>query len=150
MFLLDTNHCSLIMQGNTAVLEHLRAIGQTPVMTCVIVQGELILMAERSARKADNRRMVEAFLRQLTIFSIDQVTAHTYGTLKAAILQRFGPKEKAKQRHTALHQLGFSENDLWIAAIALQYQLTLVSMDSDFQRMQEIVSIPTVRWDLPQ
>ena len=118
-------------------------------MTCVIVQGELILMAERSTQKTDNRRTVDAFLRQLTIFSIDQITARTYGTLKAAILTHFGPKEKRKQRHTALHQLGFSENDLWIAAIALQYQLTLVSIDSDFQRMQEVVTIPTVRWDQP-
>ncbi|GAA5530726.1 hypothetical protein Hgul01_04549 [Herpetosiphon gulosus] len=75
------------------------------------------------------------------------ITAHTYGSLKAAVLQHFGPKEKAKQRHTALHQRGFSENDLWIAAIALQYQLTLVSMDSDFQRMQAVVSLPTVRCD---
>jgi tRNA(fMet)-specific endonuclease VapC len=149
MFLLDTNHCSLILQGNPIVLDHLAAIGQTPVMTCVIVQGELILMAERSARRAENRRTVDAFLREITIFSIDQITAHTYGSLKAAVLQHFGPKEKAKQRHTALHHLGFSENDLWIAAIALQYQLTLVSMDSDFQRMQAVVSLPTVRWDQP-
>ncbi|ABX07809.1 PilT protein domain protein (plasmid) [Herpetosiphon aurantiacus DSM 785] len=149
MFLLDTNHCSLILQGHPIVLDHLAAIGQTPVMTCVIVQGELILMAERSARRAENRRTVDAFLREITIFSIDQITAHTYGSLKAAVLQQFGPKEKAKQRHTALHQLGFSENDLWIAAIALQYQLTLVSMDSDFQRMQAVVSLPTVRWDQP-
>ena len=45
MFLLDTNHCSLILQGNPIVLDHLAAIGQTPVMTCVIVQGELILIS---------------------------------------------------------------------------------------------------------
>ena len=149
MYLLDTNHCSLIIQGHPAILEHLVRIGATPVMTCVIVQGELILMAERSTQKTDNRRTVDSFLRQLTIFSIDQITARTYGTLKAAILAHVGPKEKRKQRHTALHQLGFSENDLWIAAIALQYQLTLVSTDRDFARMQDVVAIPTVRWDQP-
>lgn len=63
MVLLDTNHCSLILQVNPVVLDHVAVIGQTPVMTCVIVQGELILMAERSARRAENRRTVDAFVR---------------------------------------------------------------------------------------
>ena len=43
--------------------------------------------------------------------------------------------------------LGFDENDLWIAAIALQHRLTIVSSDSDFPRIQQVVkSISVESW----
>ena len=47
MFLLDTNHCSYAILGNTQVLEYLAVLGERPIATCTIVKGELIDMAKR-------------------------------------------------------------------------------------------------------
>ncbi|MEH2339281.1 hypothetical protein [Nostoc sp.] len=57
------------------------------------------------------------------------VHANTYGQLKAALFNEFPPKEKSKRRKTKITDLGFAENDLWIA---LQQNLTIVSADRDF------------------
>ncbi|MCP5106091.1 MAG: type II toxin-antitoxin system VapC family toxin, partial [bacterium] len=58
----------------------------------------------------------------------------------------FGPKDKKKRKQTQIHKLGFSENDLWIAAVAKRNNLIIVSADSDFKRMQEILDITIESW----
>lgn len=45
MYLLDTNHCSQAILGNTNVLRRLEYIENSVITTCAIVQGELIDMA---------------------------------------------------------------------------------------------------------
>jgi tRNA(fMet)-specific endonuclease VapC len=61
-------------------------------------------------------------------------------------MRQFVPKEKSKRRKTQVTDLGFDENDLWIAAIALQHSLTVVSADSDFQRIQEVRALSIESW----
>jgi len=43
-------------------------------------------------------------------------------------------------------KLGFGENDLWIAAIAKQFQLIVVSSDKDFERIREVENICLESW----
>jgi tRNA(fMet)-specific endonuclease VapC len=50
MFLLDTNHCSYAILGNTQILARLANLGNVSISTCTIVKGELIDMAARSQR----------------------------------------------------------------------------------------------------
>ncbi|MGD2092284.1 MAG: PIN domain-containing protein [Candidatus Aminicenantes bacterium] len=45
--------------------------------------------------------------------------------------------------------MGFSENDLWIAAIAKRNDLIIVSADNDFKRMKEALDILIVSWYNP-
>ena len=59
MYLLDTNHCSRAILGDPNILSHLAAVDNTLVTTCVIVQGELIDMAERSQRRENNVALVQ-------------------------------------------------------------------------------------------
>lgn len=146
MYLLDTNHCSLAILGNTEVLNRLAEIGGSIIATCAIVQGELVDMAERSQRQESNLTLVRNFLRGIYIYNIDQETANVYGQLKAAVFNQFAPKEKNKRRKAKITDLGFGENDLWIAAIALQHNLTLVSADSDFKRIQEVKTLSVESW----
>ena len=52
MYLLDTNHCSHLLNSHPKVVQKLEELGDTLVATCVIVRGELIFMAFRSEQKA--------------------------------------------------------------------------------------------------
>jgi tRNA(fMet)-specific endonuclease VapC len=127
MFLLDTNHCSYAILGNTQVLDRLASLGDESIATCTIVKGELIDMAARSQQQQANLALVQRFLIGLYIYPIDETTAEIYGNLKAAVFDRYAPKNKAQRRQTNMTQLGLGENDLWITAIAIQHQLTLVT-----------------------
>ncbi len=150
MYLLDTNHCSRLLQGHSWLRQKLTTVDNTLVATCVIVRGELVFMARRSERQAENLRSVEAFLKKTRVYAVDSQVADIYGQIKAAILAHFGPKEKAKQRKAKLERLGFSDNDLWIAAIAKRYGLTIVSADSDFERIKEVEDVTVEAWWRPE
>jgi tRNA(fMet)-specific endonuclease VapC len=150
MYLLDTNHCSCIIQGHPVLLGHLQELGDTPIATCVIVRGELVFMAEKSQQKAANLPLVQAFLQNIRVYPVDDAAAATYGELKGVLLKHFGPREQNKRRKTRIEQLGISENDLWIAAIAIRHGLTLVSADSDFTRMQQAKYFPVENWWSPE
>lgn len=132
------------------MLAKLKELGQTPIATCVIVRGELLFMAHKSVRKDENLHHIQQFLSDLRIYPIDDATADMYGKLKAAILEHFGPKEKALRRRTEVIKLGFGENDSWIAATAKRYGLIVVSADQDFQRLKEVENIAVETWWTPE
>jgi len=146
VFLLDTNHCSSAILGNPQVLDRLADLEDNLIATCTIVKGELIDMAARSQQRERNLALVRHFLLGLYIYPVDETTAEIYGNLKADIFDHFAPKDKAQRRRTKITQLGIGENDLWIAAVALQHQLTLVTADQDFQRIQSVHSFDLESW----
>ncbi|MBD2577190.1 type II toxin-antitoxin system VapC family toxin [Oscillatoria sp. FACHB-1406] len=146
MFLLDTNHCSSAILGNLQVRDRLNRIGDGAIATCTIVESELFDMAARSQQRQANTDLVRHFLEGLYIYPLDDITAEVYGTLKAGIFARYAPKDKAQRRRTNLEQLGVGENDLWIAAVVLQHQLTLVTSDRDFRRIQAVEPFEMESW----
>jgi tRNA(fMet)-specific endonuclease VapC len=149
MYLLDTNHCSRLMKGDPAVLRGFEEKGDSPIATSFIVRGELLYMAHRSEQVATNLVRVEAFLAGVDLYLVDQEMTDIYGELKAAIMYHFGPRSKAARRRASLRQLGFDDNDLWIAATALRFGLTVVSADSDFERMREVRAFALESWWSP-
>lgn len=150
MYLLDTNHCSRIILGEPIVIRRIADIDVSQVATCVIVQGELAYMMEKSQHKQANLERLADFLQDLRLYLVDDSTASIYGNLKAIVFHHFAPKDKSKRRNTRMANLGFDDNDLWIAAIALQHNLTVVSADRDFIRIQEAQSFALESWlELP-
>ncbi|KYC37806.1 twitching motility protein PilT [Scytonema hofmannii PCC 7110] len=146
MYLLDTNHCSAIILGEPNVIRSVREVGENNLATCVIVQGELTFMMEKSQRQETNLARLAEFLEDIRIYHITEETATIYGKIKADLFKKFAPKDKNKQRKTKIVDLGFDENDIWIAAIALQNNLTVVSKDSDFLRIQQVITFSVESW----
>lgn len=145
-YLLDTNHCSRIIAGDPVLVQQLRAHQSQDIATSVIVRGELYFMVQKSSRQAENLRAVNALLERIVIYPIDVGVADIYGQLKGEIINRLGPKERVKRRKVTIQGLGFSDNDLWIAATALLHRLTLVSADQDFHRLQAIYPLALESW----
>lgn len=146
MYLLDTNHCSQIIGANPNVIKKLQEISSQGVGISAITRGELIFMVEKSERVKENYDNFSPFLDNINTYLIDNDISDCYGKLKAKILKHFGPKDKKQARNTTVQKLGFSDNDLWIAATAISYNLTLVSADSDFVRIQEVQALILENW----
>lgn len=146
MYLLDTNHCSRIIGGDRTLTQQLQIHLSDGVATSVIVRGELRYMVQKSQRQAENLQVINAFLQSISLYPINGAVADVYGRLKGDIVNQLGPKDKAQRRKTTIQGLGFSDNDLWIAATAQHYDLTIVSADQDFQRLQSIQSLSLESW----
>ncbi len=143
-YLLDTTHCSAVLKGDAAVQRKLRESPGASVRTSVISQGELWYMAENSQRVGENRESVRSFLQRYPPFPVDQATAETYGRIKAT-LRRYASKA-GKRSKLRLASLGLTDNDLWIAAVAAQHGYTVVSGDSDFERIRDATGLPVENW----
>ncbi|MDD1418527.1 type II toxin-antitoxin system VapC family toxin [Dolichospermum sp. ST_sed1] len=137
MYLLDTNHCSRIIFGETNLIQQLELHREVGVATSVIVRGELLYMAAKSQQTAANIQQVKAFLNTIDLYPINLSISDIYGDLKGKLVNVFGPKEKAER---------FGDNDLWIAATAIHYNLTVVSTDNDFRRIQQVYSFVLESW----
>lgn len=146
MHLLDTNHCSRIIAGDAALLQVLRQHLGDGVATSAIVRGEMLYMVYKSDRVVENLRTVNAFLQTIAIYPVNREVSDVYGKLKGDLIKQLGPKDKAQRRNFTTQNLGFGENDLWIAATVIHYGLTLLSTDSDFTRIQQIQPFALDSW----
>jgi tRNA(fMet)-specific endonuclease VapC len=146
MYLLDTNHCSRIIFGEANIIRRLQEHIGLGVATSVIVQGELLYMVQKSSQQQANLRFVRTFLQTIDLYPISGGVADVYGSLKGEIIESFGPKDKAQRRKFTVQNLGFSDNDLWIASTALHYNLIVVSGDRDFQRIQQVQAFRSESW----
>ncbi|HEY9703651.1 MAG TPA: type II toxin-antitoxin system VapC family toxin [Allocoleopsis sp.] len=145
-YLLDTNHCSYIINGNPQVINVLKSYSAATIGVSIITYAELLYMIEKSALKSQNLIAVQSFLSQVDLYFIDEETASIYSNLKAAVFNHFAPKDKNKRRKITIENLGFSDHDLWIAATVIQHDLTLISADSDFQRIHQVRPFPLQSW----
>lgn len=93
-----------------------------------IAIGELCYGARKSGRPQENLARINELIANSTVLECDAETGARYGEVK-----------------NKLRLLGrpLPENDIWIAALALQYNLTLVTRDAHFQ---EIENLQTVAW----
>jgi tRNA(fMet)-specific endonuclease VapC len=111
-FILDTNIVIALFDNDKKVI---RAISQaTHIYIPSIVIGELIYGAYNSGKPEKNIQRIVEFCNETQILNCDQDTGHYYGQIKKNL------KDKGKP---------IPENDIWIAALSLQYQITLISRD---------------------
>ena len=73
------------------------------------------------------------------VLVVDKHTIGSYSDLRAALFRKYAPRNKKGrltkkwpedlQDRTTAKQLGVQENDIWIAAQAIQYNLVLITAD---------------------
>src|SRR6266487_36801 len=125
-YLLDTNIVIALWASDPTVTHQLADASE--VFVPIIVLGELYYGARKSAWSAMNIARIDDFAARSSILLCDLTTAQQYGESKNAL--------RAKGRP-------IPENDLWIAAVALQYGLTLATRDDHFG---PIDGLTTVKW----
>jgi tRNA(fMet)-specific endonuclease VapC len=119
--LLDTNIIIELFKGDLQIPALLDK--QENVYVPAIVLGELYLGAYRSANVQKKLLEIKNFLPRCIVLDTDNTTAENYGIIKTALLNKGKP---------------IPENDIWIAATALQYQLPLYTNDGHFKEVEGI------------
>jgi tRNA(fMet)-specific endonuclease VapC len=125
-YLLDTNIAIALFAGDPVVKQKVRNVEYIAVAPPII--GELCFGAQKSNKTTENLNKIDILVQQSIIFLCDLETAQWYGTIKDQ-LQREGRP--------------IPDNDIWIAAIAMQHDLILVTRDSHFD---EVESLQTEHW----
>ena len=147
MYMLDTNVCIRLMGGNPAIQQRIKMIKGTTININVIVAGELLYGAYKSSRVTENLNTIYTLFDAVSeIHIVDTETMNIYGMLKAELIERFGPKDKTRLRNFRIESIGFMDNDLWIASVAIQHDLILVSADTDIMRLNGIEGLKIENW----
>ncbi|MFM6014515.1 MAG: type II toxin-antitoxin system VapC family toxin [Dolichospermum sp.] len=97
-YLLDTNHCSNIINGNPQVTDTLKSCSSVTIGVSIITYAELLYMTEKSALKSQNLGAVQVFLSDVDLYFLDEETAIIYSRLKSSVFNYFAPQEKSKHR----------------------------------------------------
>ena len=125
-YLSDTNIAIALFAGDLLVQEKVRNAEYIVAVPPVI--GELCFGAQKSNRVTENLHKIDILVQQSLVFPCDLETAQWYGIIKNQLRRKGSP---------------IPDNDIWIAAIALQYDLILVTRDAHFD---EVESLQTERW----
>lgn len=117
-YLLDTSIAIEILEGRLLVDQFDVEPGEVLLSSTVV--GEMAYGACNSEQRERNLAKLSLFTSRFPILPVDVDTAHHYGDVKAG-LRRLGRP--------------IPENDIWIAATAVQYGLTLAARDSHFEHV---------------
>jgi tRNA(fMet)-specific endonuclease VapC len=125
-YLLDTNIIIALFANEASVLNNLAQAEEIFIPS--IALGELHYGARKSGRSQENMERLEEFVVKSIVIECNADTAYKYGDVKNKLRIKGRP---------------LPENDMWIAALALQYDLILVTRDAHFQ---EVESLRTIYW----
>ena len=125
-FLLDTNIVIALFRGDSAI--DLEIANAAEVFVPSIVLGELYFGAANSQHAEENMEKLHDLSSENVVLSVDERTALEYNVIKNRLKEKVRP---------------IPENDIWIAAIAQQHDLILVTLDDHFD---EVENLETIAW----
>ena len=118
---LDSSMAIRYLNGDPDVVARVTAL---PIIVLPLtVVSELLFVSENYARPLTNLSRYLQFINACTVVSMGRETARLYSQTRIALKRKGRP---------------IPENDIWIAAIAQQYDLTLVSRDRHFQEIENL------------
>jgi len=124
-FLLDTNIVIAFLTDDNSI-RHPSPADQLYV-SCTVI-GEMFYGALSSNQIEENTNRLAEFVRDTISIPCDEDTARVYGEVKSALRKIGRP---------------IPDNDIWIAAVAIQHSLSLVSRDEHFANIDQL---NLVRW----
>jgi tRNA(fMet)-specific endonuclease VapC len=124
--LVDTNVVVAFFRGDKVL--HPRFAGLTPIYLPWVVLGELHFGAHRAQRRQQQLAYIRDLLKYAVVLFADQDTTEIYGQVKAELAGLGRP---------------IPYNDLWIAAMARQYDLPLATRDGHFA---QVPGLKTLAW----
>ena len=125
-YLLDTNIIIRLFTGDSEIQEKMLN-GDNLFLPSPAI-GELYYGAQKSGKVVENLHRTNTFVENHILLSCDLETAQWYGIIKERLRRKGRP---------------IPNNDIWIAAIAMQHDLILVTRDAHFD---EVESLQTERW----
>jgi len=124
--LLDTSAVIPYLKGDVAIGQQIKAV---PVLYLpMIVVGELYCGAYTSQHQARVLQEIKNFLTGVVMLGQSETTAEYYGQIRAELARAGTP---------------IPENDIWIAAVAREHGMPLVTRDAHFKR---ISGLNIVNW----
>ena len=114
-YLLDTNTVIRLLGRDGAFQSPL--LNDPEILLSATVIGELYFGAMKSSRVDANLARVDRLVSSRVVFPCDSRTAYQYGKIKMELRRKGRP---------------IPDNDIWIAAMAMQHGLTLVTSDEHF------------------
>lgn len=145
LYLLDTNFASVLWDGlhkehqnALSFVQNLGGENHLYISRITVAEIEYGYKVHLGA-DANRKQVIEKAMRAFKVREIDRHTTAPYSDIRAALFQRYAPKNKrglpSKKRpeelidKTSARELGIQENDLWVAAIAVQHNMILVTED---------------------
>jgi tRNA(fMet)-specific endonuclease VapC len=119
--LVDTNAVIAVFKRQQQVLDRIAAAGE--IYAASVSVGELIFGALKSTNQANNLERIEKFLATCVVLPCDTNTARCYGGIKHTLRRKGRP---------------IPDNDLWIAALAVQHNLMLLTFDRHFAEVEQL------------
>ena len=123
-YLLDTNAAIAVLEERVTLGG---VAGDLESYLSLVVLAELFYGAFKSARIEQNLERVRRLTMVCPVIGPDEGTAELYGRIKAALRRGGRP---------------IPDNDLWVAAVAIQHDLTLVTRDRHFDEVAGLQCIP--------
>ncbi len=112
------------LKGEVAIADKIDAA--RAVFFPIVALGELYYGASFSTQVEKNYADIKKVLKQYPILTLDGETTSIYGSIKSNLRKKGKP---------------IPENDIWIAAIAIQNDLPLVTRDAHFKEIEEILTL---------
>ncbi len=127
--ILDTNAISALLAGDPGIAEVLAGAQRHQIPTVVL--GEYRYGLKRSRRRDRIERWLSRLEDECDVLPVDRVTARYYADVRHRLQKAGRP---------------IPENDVWIAALALQHQLPVVSAD---QHLDGVPELTRIGWQRP-
>jgi len=122
--LLDTSAYSAFMRGHGPIVTQVRRAEE--IYVNAVILGELLAGFRRGRRAENNRAGLSSFLAssRVRVLPMNLETAQRYAVITQALRKKRKP---------------IPTNDIWIAASAMERGLVIVTTDSHFQQVAQVV-----------